>query len=469
MSGLFGVVSSRDCSEILFYGTDYHSHLGTQKAGLAVFNSRIKRSIHSIATSQFKSKFANDLSGLKGKMGIGVISDFEPQPIIISASFGNFALAVNGFLANKDKLVREVMSRKGSFSEISSGQLNAVEVIGKLIASQDSVVEGLKYLSEKIVGAASLLVLAREGIYAVRDRVGRTPLTVGKKGNKLAIASETSAFANLGLKSIRQLLPGEILLLGRNGLEEKAPGREKEKICAFLWIYTGFPASTYSSQSVELARERCGENLARNDSVGADLVAGVPDSGIAHALGYARQSGLPYRRPLVKYTAGYGRSYTPPSQEIRDRVAKMKLVAIKEVIAGNKIIICDDSIVRGTQLKNQGLKKLWKNEAKEVHVRIACPPLMFPCRYCLSTRTRKELAARRILTKILGRKVIDKEAREYLDERKSNYKKMVQMTGRELGASSLKYQTVADMVAAIGLPREKLCLECWLGREEKEE
>ncbi|MDD3679603.1 MAG: amidophosphoribosyltransferase [Candidatus Shapirobacteria bacterium] len=466
MSGLFGVVSNENCAETLFYGTDYHSHLGSQKAGLAVLNSRLKRSIHNIATSQFKSKFIDELSELKGRMGVGVISDLEPQPIIISASFGNFALALNGFLVNKNQLVRKVMARGGSFSEVSSGQINAVEVIGKLIASRNNIVSGLEYFFNSMVGSASLLILAKEGVYAVRDKLGRTPLTIAKRGNKLAVASEDSSFANLGFKTIKQLLPGEIVLLTKNGLQEKIIGRKIEKICAFLWIYTGFPASTYNNQSVELVRERCGENLAKNDNIDADLVAGVPDSGIAHALGYARQSGFPYRRPLVKYSAGYGRSYTPPSQEIRNRVAKMKLVAVKEVIVNNRIVICDDSIVRGTQLKNQGINKLWQNGARQVHVRIACPPLMFPCRYCLSTRTRKELAARRILAKIIGRKITDREAGEYLNSKSSSYKKMVDLTGQELGASSLKYQTVEDMVTAIGLPRGKLCLECWLGREK---
>jgi amidophosphoribosyltransferase len=467
MSGLFGVVSDRDCSEALFYGTDYHSHLGTQRAGLAVFNGRIKRSIHNTTTSQFKSKFISELSELKGSAGIGVISDFEPQPIIISASFGNFALAFNGFLTNKDQLAREIMTKGGSFSEMSAGQINAVEVVGKLIAGQNDIVKGLEYLFEKIIGAASLLILTKKGIYAARDRIGRTPLVVARRGKKLAVASETSAFANLGFKTIRSLLPGETTLLTKDNIQEKIAGKKREKICAFLWVYTGFPASSYNGQSVELVRERCGENLAKADNIKADLVTGVPDSGIAHALGYAKESGIPYRRPLVKYTAGYGRSYTPPSQEIRKQVAKMKLIPIEKVVEGKRIIVCDDSIVRGTQLKNQGVKKLWQSGAKEVHVRIACPPLMFPCRYCLSTRTGQELATRKILAKIFGRKVTDQEAEGYLDHKGKNYQKMVSLMGKELEVTSLKYQTIDGMVAAIGLPEKRLCLECWLGRENE--
>jgi amidophosphoribosyltransferase len=465
MSGLFGVVSGRNCSETLFYGIDYHSHLGAQRAGLAVFNSRIKRSIHNIATSQFKSKFVSDLPGLEGNSGIGVISDLEPQPIIISASFGTFALVFNGLLANKSGLVRELMMKGESFSELSGGQVNSVEVIGKLIASQSNITEGVKYLFDKISGSASLLILVKAGIYAVRDIWGRTPLTVAKRGNQLAVASENSAFANLDFQSIKELLPGEMVFLTNNGLEEKIAGRKREKICAFLWVYTGFPASSYDGKSVELVRERCGENLAKRDNVKADFVTGVPDSGIAHALGYARSSGLPYRRPLVKYTAGYGRSYTPLFQEARDRVAKMKLIPVREVIKGKRIVVCDDSIVRGTQLKNEGVKKLWQAGAKEVHVRIACPPLMFPCRYCLSTRKREELATRRVLAKLLGRKITDQEALEYVDEKSRGYQKMVSLIGQELGVTSLKYQTVDDMVSAIGLPRERLCLDCWLGKK----
>ncbi len=468
MSGLFGVVSKQNCAEILFYGTDYHSHLGAERAGLAIFNSRIKRSIHNIGTSQFKSKFINELPGLKGSLGIGVISDLEPQPIVISASFGTFALVFNGLLANKRQLVKELMSVGKSFSEMSSGQINSVEVVGKLIASQDSVLEGIKYFFGKISGSASLLILTKEGVYAVRDKLGRTPLVIAKKGRSLAVASENSAFANLGFYPVRELFPGETVLLTKSGLQEKIPGRKREKICAFLWIYGGFPASSYNEQSVELVRERCGENLARMDAIKADLVTGVPDSGIAHALGYAKESGIPYRRPLVKYTAGYGRSYTPPLQEIRDQVAKMKLIPIKEVIEGKRIIVCDDSIVRGTQLKNQGVKKLWQSGAKEVHVRIACPPLMFPCRYCLSTRTRKELATRRALAKLIGRRITDQEAKNYLGDESSGYQQMVSLLGQELGVTSLKFQTVTNMVSAIGLPKKRLCLECWLGKRNNE-
>jgi len=466
MSGLFGVISKTDCPQTLFYGTDYHSHLGTQKAGLAVLNHRIQRSIHDISTSQFKSKFINELPQMKGTMGIGVISDRDSQPVIVSSSFGTFALATSGLLENKKNLAKEIMAQGGSFSELSSGQINSVEIIGKIIAQKSDIVAGIERLFHKAKGSISLLILTKEGIYAARDYFGRTTLVVGRKRGSLSVASETNAFPNLGFEPFKELLPGEIILLTKKGLKEKNKGNKKTKICAFLWIYTGCPASSYEGVSVEAVRERCGANLAKEDNVKADLVTGIPDSGIAHALGYAKASGIPYRRPLIKYTDGYGRSYTPPSQEIRDRVAKMKLIPIREVIAGKSIIICDDSIVRGTQLKNQAIQKLWRYGAKEIHVRIACPPLMFPCRFCLSTRTKKELAARRATRKILGRKARRLEIDQFLDENSSGYKKMVESIRKELGVTSLKYQSIKQMIGAIGLPKDKLCLYCWNGKDE---
>lgn len=465
MSGLFGVVSRRDCVQTLFYGTDYHSHLGTQKAGMAVFNRRLERSIHDISTSQFKSKFIEELPKMRGTMGIGIISDSNPQPIIISSSFGNFALITNGLLENKDELVKEIKNQGGSFSELSAGMINSTEVVGKLIAQKKDIVKGIGNVFSKVKGAVSFLVLSKEGIYAARDKLGRTPLVAGKKGRAWAVASETSAFPNLGFEPVKELLPGEVVLLTKKGLKGNKKGNIQEKICAFLWIYAGYPASSYNGISVEVARERCGVNLAKRDKklrIKADLVTGVPDSGIAHALGYARASGISYRRPLVKYTDGYGRSYTPPTQQIRDQVAKMKLIPIKDVIVDKSIVICDDSIVRGTQLKNQAIEKLWQHGARKIHVRIACPPLMFPCRYCLSTRTKKELAARRAIRKAFSKqKKLD--TKQFLDESSPYYQKMVETIREELGVTSLKYQCIKDMIKAIGLPKSRLCLYCWTG------
>lgn len=465
MSGLFGVVDKKNCSQTLFYGTDYQSHLGTQKAGLAIFNHSIQRAIHNISTTQFKSKFIDEISQMKGNLGIGVISDSDSQPIIISSSFGTFALASSGFLSNKNELAREIMDQGGSFSELSSGEINATEVAGKIIAQKGNIVEGIKTLLEKVEGSLCLLVLTKEGIYAVRDKFGRTTLSVGKKESSLAVASENCAFPNLGYQIIKDLEPGEIVFLSKNGqLIEKDPGGKKEKLCAFLWIYTGYPASSYDGISVEATRQHCGTNLAKDDNLKVDFVTGIPDSGIAHAIGYAAASGIPYRRALVKYTPGYGRSYTPPSQEVRDLVAQMKLIPIKEIVENKRIVICDDSIVRGTQLRNQAIEKLWHCGAKEIHVRIACPPLMFPCQYLLSTRTKKELAARRAIKNITSEKKL--VVGKFLDDKTREYQKMVEYMRQELKVTSLKFQSVENMIHAIGLPRERLCLSCWLGNNK---
>jgi amidophosphoribosyltransferase len=344
---------------------------------------------------------------------------------------------------------------------MSSGGINSVELIAKLITKGRTIPEGIEGVYDRIKGSASILLLKKDGIFAARDRLGRTPLVIGQKNGEFAIATETCSFLNLGFRIKKYLTPGEIVFVGKSGLEEKSPGKKANQICAFLWIYTGYPASSYEGISVELVRERCGRALARNDEVKADLVAGIPDSGVGHAIGYAMQSGLPYRRPLVKYTPGYGRSYTPPSQEMRDLVATLKLIPVKEVICGNRIVLCEDSIVRGTQLKNYTIKKLWECGAKEVHIRPACPPLMFPCRFALSTRSIEELAARNAIRALEGKDTED--VREYIDQRSKKYQQMVDWIGKELGVTTLRYQNIEDMVEAIGLPREKLCLYCWVG------
>ncbi len=461
MSGIFGIVSNKNCADDLLYGTDYHSHMGTEYGGMAVFGKQFYRSIHDITKSQFKSKFYDDYKEMKGHMGIGVISDRDPQPLIIGSKFGNFAIVVAGLIENVNELGSELLKEGETFGEMSSGGINSVELIAKLITRGRTIPEGIEGVYERIKGSASILLLRKEGLYAARDRLGRTPLVIGEKDGEFAIATETCSFLNLGFRIKKYLTPGEIVFIGKSGLEEKAPGKKMNQICAFLWIYTGYPASSYEGISVELVRERCGRALAKNDEVKADLVAGVPDSGVGHAIGYAMESGLPYRRPLVKYTPGYGRSYTPPSPEMRDLVATMKLIPVKEVICGNRIVLCEDSIVRGTQLKNYTIKKLWECGAKEVHIRPACPPLMFPCRFALSTRSIKELAARNAIRTLEGKDIED--VREYIDQRSKRYKQMVKWIGKELGVTTLKYQKIEDMVEAIGLPKEKLCLYCWIG------
>jgi amidophosphoribosyltransferase len=461
MSGVFGIVSKKNCADILLYGTDYHSHMGTEYGGMAVFGKQFYRSIHDISKSQFKSKFYDDYKEMKGNLGIGVISDRDPQPLIIGSKFGTFAIVTAGLVENGEELASELFREGETFGEMSSGRINTVELMAKLITRGRTLSEGIEEVYDRIRGSASILLLKREGIYAARDRLGRTPLVIGEKDGEYAIATETCSFLNLGFRIKKYLAPGEIVLIRRSGLEEKSTGKRINQICAFLWIYTGYPASSYEGISVELVRERCGKSLAKNDDVEADLVAGVPDSGVGHAIGYAMESGLPYRRPLVKYSAGYGRSYTPPSQEIRDLVATMKLIPVKEVICGNRIILCEDSIVRGTQLKNYTIKKLRNCGAKEVHVRPACPPLMFPCRFALSTRSIEELAARKAIRALEGKDIED--VREYLDHRSKKYRQMVECIRKELGVTTLRYQKIDDMVEAIGLPKEKLCLYCWTG------
>ena len=461
MSGVFGVVSNRNCSDTLLYGTDYHSHMGTEYGGMAVFGKKFHRSIHDISKAQFKSKFFDDYKEMKGNMGIGVVSDRDPQPLIVGSRFGNFAIVVAGLIENVNELASGLLKEGETFGEMSSGGINSVELVAKLITRGKTLPEGIEAVYDKIRGSASILLLQKDGICAGRDRFGRTPLVIGEKNGEYAVATETCSFLNLGFRIKKYLDPGEIVFIGKSGLVEKFSGKKTNQICSFLWIYTGYPASSYEGISVELVRERCGRALARNDFIKADLVSGVPDSGVGHAIGYAMQSGIPYRRPLVKYTPGYGRSYTPPSQEIRDLVATMKLIPIKEVICGNRIILCEDSIVRGTQLKNYTIKKLWDCGAKEVHVRPACPPLMFPCRFALSTRSTEELAARKAILAIEGRHLED--VREYIDRRSKKYQEMVDWIGKELGVTTLKYQEIEDMVEAIGLPREKLCLYCWIG------
>ncbi|MFP4057692.1 MAG: amidophosphoribosyltransferase [Candidatus Brocadiia bacterium] len=463
MSGLFGVASGADCRDLLFYGTDYQSHLGTQFGGLAVAGEGLTRRIHNISRHQFKSRFYGDYKAMPpSKTGIGVISAEEPQPMFLNSHFGEFAVCMDGNITNREELAGWLLGEGMSFGETLDGRVNAVELVAKLISLGDDVVDGIQRMFDRIRGAASVLVLTRDGIYAARDRYGHNPLVVGEGQGAWAVATETSAFPNMGFETRKFLLPGEIVHINAAGIAQRAEGNATCQVCAFLWIYTGFPASHYEGINVEVVRERCGRRLAAGDDVEADFVSGVPDSGIAHALGYAMGRGIPYRRPLVKYTAGYGRSYTPPSQEIRDLVAKMKLVPIREVIRGARIVICDDSIVRGTQFKNFTITKLRESGAQAIHVRIACPPLMFPCRYNISTRTEGELAARRAIKSIEGGAMGD--IGPYLDPTSEKYRRMVEWIRNDLGVTSLKYLTTDDIVEAIGLPRERLCLYCWTGR-----
>jgi amidophosphoribosyltransferase len=463
MSGIFGVVSKGNCAETLFYGTDYHSHLGTEYGGLAVLGEDFNRQIHDVSQSQFKSKFYDDYTHMKGNKGIGVISASDEQPIYLNSRFGPFCIAANGIVENSEELAAKLLKKGISFSEVSKKAVNTTELVAKLISQGKDLIDGIEKMFDAIQGSCSLLLLNRAGIYVARDRFGYTPLIIGKREDAWAVTSETSAFPNNDFEITKHVEPGEIILISEDGIVQRRPGGgDVNQICAFLWIYTGFPASDYEGITVETVRERCGGYLAKRDKdIDVDLVSGVPDSGAAHGLGYAMESGKPFRRPLVKYTPGYGRSYTPPSQETRDLIARMKLIPIKEVIQGNSIVVCEDSIVRGTQLKNFTIKKLWDCGAKQVHIRPACPPLMFPCKFNFSTRSIHELAARRAIRGLEGQDLED--VSEYINHDSEKYDRMVQWIAKDLDVTTLRYQTVDDMVKAIGRPRERLCLYCWTG------
>jgi len=466
MSGLFGVVSKKNCITSLYYGTDYHSHLGTEFGGIAFIdkkNKRLIKKIHDINNSQFKSKFYEGSDKINSNLGIGVISDKDPQPLSFESKFGPYAICCAGLITNKEELAESLIKKGISFSEIEQGDINTTELVANLINQEESIIKGIEEVYNKIRGSISLLILTKKGIFCSRDKNGVSPLVIGEKEGEIAVSSETCSFPNLGFKIKKFLNPGEIVFINSKGIEKKKQGLAGNKICAFLWIYTGFPASTYEDINVEKVRENCGKFLAKRDNVEIDLASGVPDSGIAHAIGYAMESGKPFRRVLLKYTPGYGRSYTPLTQEIRDRVALLKLIANKEIAKGNRLILCEDSIVRGTQLKNFTISKLKEAGAKEIHVRPACPPLMFPCIYNLSTRSTHELAARKAIKAIEGKDIED--VSEYLNPNSKKYKDMLDWIAKDLGVTSLRYQLLDDMVDAIGMPKDKLCLYCWNGKD----
>ncbi len=464
MSGIFGVVSTEDCVRDLFHGTDYHSHMGSERAGLAVLGESFNHEIHSLGSEPFRGKFGHTLSELGGNQGIGVITGVrESQPLIIGSKMGTFALVLLGLITNVEELAERLQEEGHAFSEMSGGKINSVEVVAKVIAQGGDYGAGISDLFDQIEGSASILLLTQEGlIYAARDKYGRTPIEIGTKDGSTAMASESCAFANLGYTAVKSLQPGEIGLISRKGYSQIKEGNPDDmQICSFLWIYSSFPASCPEGIQVELVRERCGSALAKRDDVQADYASGVPDSGTGHGLGYAVEKGMPFRRPLVKYTPSYGRSYTPVSQQERDYIARMKLIPNIGVIQGQRIVLCEDSIVRGTQLKNETVRKLWQAGAKEIHVRPACPPLMFPCAFLSSTRKMDELAARRAIWALEGRDIEDISS--YLDADSSEYQQMVEWIQQDLGITSLRYQLLDDMVTAIGYPKRSLCLYCWRG------
>jgi amidophosphoribosyltransferase len=455
-----------DCVDKLFFGTDYHSHLGTVRGGMAVRNGDgISRFIHDITNSQFRSKFEDDLRKMSGNLGIGVISDFEDQPLIIGSHLGIYGIVTVGVVQNAPGLIEKAFgNRGGHFSEMSWGDINPTEIIGTLINQGDTFEDGIEIAQNAIEGSCTLLLLTEKGIYVARDRLGRTPVTIGKSKDGFAASSETCAFPNLGFETLHALGPGEIVLLTPEGMETKKPAGERMQVCSFLWVYYGFPASEYEGINVETVRNRCGAALARRDDIEVDMVAGVPDSGTAHAIGYATEAKLPYRRPFTKYTPTWPRSFMPQDQSIRDLVAKMKLIPIKDLIRGNRLLFLEDSIVRGTQLKDT-VQILYEYGAKEVHVRPACPPLIHSCKFLNFSRSRSELdlAGRKAIKEIEGDAVPD--LAKYGDPDSPAYAHMIERIAKRLSLTSLSYQRLPDLVEAIGLPKDKLCTYCWDGAE----
>ncbi|MDA3899105.1 MAG: amidophosphoribosyltransferase [Spirochaetes bacterium] len=466
MGGFFGVTSREDCVTDLFYGTDYHSHLGTRRGGLAVCNgSEFSRYIHDISNAQFRSKFELDIEKLNGNKGIGVISDYEDQPLLISSHLGNYAIVTVGAIKNIDDLVQKAFNNRVThFSEMSGGEINPTELVATLINQCASIVEGLQCVQEQIVGSCSILLLAKEGIYASRDRFGRTPVVIGKREDSYAVAMDTCSFPNLDYETEHYLGPGEITFITSEGYETRVAAGDKLKICTFLWIYYGYPASCYEKINSEVVRNKNGRLLARNDDVKIDSVSGIPDSGVGHALGYAQEAGVPYTRSFVKYTPTWSRSFMPQHQPKRDLIARMKLIPVRELIEGKSLLFCDDSIVRGTQLRDI-ISRLYHYGAKEIHMRLACPPLVFACKYLNFSRSRNELdlAARKEIFNLEGSS--SDKLSEYTNCSSSCYKTMVQNICDRLSLTSLKYQNLEDMLDAVGLPHENLCTYCWNGKE----
>lgn len=464
MSGFFGSISKEDCVSDVYYGTDYHSHLGTKRGGMAFFSEDIgfQRSIHSLENSYFRNKFEKEIADFSGNSGIGVISDTEAQPILVTSHMGRFAVATVSKIANIDELEERYMKQHRTFSETSQGAVNPTELIAMLIAEGEDFVSGIQNVYDLIKGSCSILILTGDSIIAARDKLGRTPIILGKKENAYAATFETCSFPNLNYEIEKNLGPGEIVRITAEGYEQLRPPNDKLQICAFLWVYYGYPPSFYEGINVDECRYRCGAALARKDDIKADFATGIPDSGIGHAMGYCNEKGIPHKRAYSKYTPTWPRSFMPQSQETRDLVAKMKLIPNKSLIKGKRGIFLDDSIVRGTQLKDN-VRDMHNAGIKEVHMRIACPPLTFPCKFLNFSRSRSnlDLATHKAVKQLEGKEDVD--MKDYSDTRNGKYKAMVEQIRKNLGLTSLKFQKLDDLVEAIGLPKEKLCTHCWDG------
>lgn len=466
MSGFFGCVSRIECVNEVFYGTDYHSHLGTKRAGMAfVKDGRFTRSIHSLEDGYFRNKFEGELGKFgDANMGIGVISDNESQPIIITSHIGRYAVVTVARIDNIEELAEELLQDRHHFAELSDSKINATELVAVLIGLGKNIKDGIELAQSKIKGSCSMLVLTDHALYVARDRFGRTPISIGKNDKGWCVASESSSFDNLGFNWVRDLGPAEIVQLSKDGLHQVAPPKQRRQVCSFLWVYYGYPSAWYEGINVEDCRYRCGAAMARRDQgLELDFAAGIPDSGVGHAIGYANQKGIPYKRPFVKYTPTWPRSFMPQNQKMRDLVAKMKLLPNSQFTRDQKILFMDDSIVRGTQLKDN-VVKLLDVGVKEIHMRIACPPLIFPCRFLnfSTSRSTYDLYARRVIRDIEGYDDIpDSVYKEYANPDSPKHKEMVELMRRHLQLTSLKFQRLDDLVAAIGLPKEDLCTHCW--------
>lgn len=467
MGGFFAVASKQDCVFDLFFGTDYHSHLGTRRGGMAVYGKDgFDRAIHNIENTPFRTKFEKDANEMKGYMGIGCISDYEPQPLLIRSHHGTYVITTVGKINNMDKLTQDLFhSGHTHFMEMTTGEINATELVATLINQKENLVEGIQYAQDVVEGSLTLMVLTTKGIYIARDKLGRTPVALGKKEDAYCASFESFAYLNLGYEEYRELGPGEIVVMTPESVITLVKPGEKMKICTFLWVYYGYPSSSYEGISVEQMRYNCGELLAERDTVRPDTVAGVPDSGTAHAVGYANRSGIPFSRPFIKYTPTWPRSFMPTMQSKRDQIAKMKLIPVHDLIKGKRLMLIDDSIVRGTQLR-ETTEFLYKSGAKEVHIRPACPPLIYGCKFLNFSRSRSDmdLITRRIIKRMEGDNA-ENVLQEYTNPDSERYQQMVEAIGREMNFSSLRYHRLDDMIKSVGIDASKLCTYCWNGQE----
>ena len=469
MGGFFGVASKEACNLDLFYGTDYHSHLGTRRGGMDTYGSDgWKRAIHNIENSPFRTKFEKDVDTMKGNIGIGCISDYDPQPILIQSHLGCFGITTVGKINNADQLIRNLYENGHThFQSMTNGQINSTELVAALICKKDSFVEGIRYVQSVVEGSMTLLLLTENGIYAARDLLGRTPVVIGKKENAYCVSFESFAYINLGYTDYKELGPGEIVYVTPESVETVSPACEKMRICSFLWVYYGYPTSSYEGVGVEEMRYNCGKLLAQRDdhSIDVDIVAGVPDSGIAHAIGYANESGIPYARPFIKYTPTWPRSFMPTTQSQRNLIARMKLIPVHSLIEDRSLLLIDDSIVRGTQLR-ETTEFLYQSGAKEVHVRPACPPLLYGCKYLNFSRSKSDLdlITRRIIREWEGDNDVNVLS-EYADPNSDRYAAMLEEIRKRQNFTSLRYHRLDDLIKSIGIDACQVCTYCFNGVE----